>query len=178
MGEVYAAETRGAEVAVKEIKELVQLRNGFTDDPDDEEVLKDFRKEVQLLESCRNVNVLMFIGYCFEPVGALECATRTYRLAIVTEYMARGSLWDNLHRRRVELRYSRRLRMLLDVTKGLTYLRVSNGLYSPLVGAMATVADTFSLNVSCGDTRTSTGASCTVSVRVDSPVVDSVARLR
>ena len=127
MGEVYVAESRGAEVAVKEIKELVQLRNGNkTGDPDDEEVLRDFCKEVQLLESCRNVNVLMFIGYCFEPVavGAVECATRTYRLAIVTEYMARGSLWDNLHRRRVELRYSRRLRMLLDVTKGLQYLRV------------------------------------------------------
>ena len=126
MGEVYAAERHGAEVAVKEIKEFVQLGcerhgNGSHESGADDEVLREFCKEVQLLESCRNQNIVLFIGYCFEQVGPADSST--YRLAVVTEYMARGSLWDNLHRRRVELRYSRRLRMLLDVVKGMQYLR-------------------------------------------------------
>ena len=125
MGEVYAAERHGAEVAVKEIKEFVQLGHDHDgnahESGTDDEVLREFCKEVQLLQSCRNQNVVLFIGYCFEQVGPADSST--YRLAVVTEYMARGSLWDNLHRRRVELRYSRRLRMLLDVVKGMQYLR-------------------------------------------------------
>jgi hypothetical protein len=144
MGEVFAAEHHGADVAVKEMKELVQISSsngngggsgiggGSGNGSLDEEMLKDFRAEVELLASCRCPNVVMFVGYCFEratvedgnlsPTGG-PASSISYRLAVVTEFMARGSLWDNLHRRRVELRYSRRLRMLLDVVKGMQYLR-------------------------------------------------------
>ena len=125
MGEVFCAEFQGQDVAVKEMKELVKIGVPGGNPADeggsmDEEMLKDFRAEVELLASCRCPNVVLFVGYCFER-AAID--TTSYRLAVVTEYMARGSLWDNLHKRRVRLPYSRRMRMLLDVVKGMQYLR-------------------------------------------------------
>ena len=125
MGEVYCAEFQGQDVAVKEMKELVNIaaNAGGEAGSMDEEMLKDFRAEVELLASCRCPNVVLFVGYCFERASASIVDNTAYRLAVVTEYMPRGSLWDNLHKRRVRLPYSRRMRMLLDVVKGMQYLR-------------------------------------------------------
>ena len=116
IGQVYRAVHQGQDVAVKEFKELFSPQQ-----EEDTEALKEFKAEVELLSSCRCPNIVLFVGYCFERADAERNAP--YRLAIVTEYMARGSLWDNLHRRRNELRPKRRVQMLHDIVKGMQYLR-------------------------------------------------------
>ena len=94
IGQVYRAAHQGQDVAVKEFKELFSPQQ-----EEDTEALKEFKAEVELLSSCRCPNIVLFVGYCFERADAERNAP--YRLAIVTEFMARGSLWDNLHRRRI-----------------------------------------------------------------------------
>ena len=116
IGQVYRAVHQGQDVAVKEFKELFSPQQ-----EEDTEALKEFKAEVELLSSCRCPNIVLFVGYCFERADAERNAP--YRLAIVTEFMARGSLWDNLHRRRNELRPKRRVQMLHDIVKGMQYLR-------------------------------------------------------
>ena len=73
-------------------------------------------KEVSVLRTLRFQKIVMFLGVCLDP----PC--------IVTEYCARGSLFDVLSRAKERpeigkrLTWKRRINMALDAAKGMNYL--------------------------------------------------------
>ncbi|KHN08281.1 Serine/threonine-protein kinase CTR1-like protein [Glycine soja] len=103
-GTVYRAEWHGSDVAVK-----VLTVQDFHDDQ-----LKEFLREVAIMKRVRHPNVVLFMG----------SVTKRPHLSIVTEYLPRGSLYRLIHRPASGeiLDKRRRLRMALDVAKGINYL--------------------------------------------------------
>ncbi|MED6148626.1 hypothetical protein PIB30_054797 [Stylosanthes scabra] len=103
-GTVYRAEWHGSDVAVK-----VLTVQDFHDDQ-----LKEFLREVAIMKRVRHPNVVLFMG----------AVTKRPHLSIVTEYLPRGSLFRLIHRPASGeiLDPRRRLRMALDVAKGINYL--------------------------------------------------------
>lgn len=81
-----------------------------------ESVLLDYKKEIAIMKKLRHPNVLLFMGAVYSPE----------RLAIVTEYLPRGSLFITLHKNKQALDLRRRLRMALDVVRGMNYLHRRN----------------------------------------------------
>ncbi|MED6144465.1 hypothetical protein PIB30_015892 [Stylosanthes scabra] len=105
-GEVYRADCNGTEVAVKKF-----LDQDFSGD-----ALAQFKSEVEIMLRLRHPNVVLFMG----------AITRSPHFSILTEFLPRGSLYRLLHRPNVRIDEKRRLRMALDVAKGMSYLHTSN----------------------------------------------------
>ncbi|KVH91420.1 serine/threonine-protein kinase EDR1-like isoform X1 [Cynara cardunculus var. scolymus] len=105
-GEVYRSEWNGTEVAVK--KFMNQDISG--------DALTQFKGEVEIMLRLRHPNVVLFMGAVTHPPN----------LSILTEFLPRGSLFKLLHRSNVQLDEKRRMRMALDVAKGMNYLHTSN----------------------------------------------------
>lgn len=105
-GEVYRADWNGTEVAVK--KFMNQDISG--------DALAQFKFEVEIMLRLRHPNVVLFMG----------AVTRPPNLSILTEFLPRGSLFKLLHRSNVQVDEKRRLRMALDVAKGMNYLHTSH----------------------------------------------------
>ncbi|RZC26077.1 serine/threonine-protein kinase CTR1-like isoform X2 [Glycine soja] len=103
-GTVYRAEWHGSDVAIK-----VLTVQDFQDDQ-----LKEFLREVAIMKRVRHPNVVLFMG----------AVTKRPHLSIVTEYLPRGSLFRLIHKPASGeiLDPRRRLRMALDVAKGINYL--------------------------------------------------------
>ncbi|XP_027368099.1 probable serine/threonine-protein kinase SIS8 isoform X2 [Abrus precatorius] len=105
-GEVYRADCNGTEVAVKKF-----LHQDFSGD-----ALTQFKSEVEIMLRLRHPNVVLFMG----------AITRSPHFSILTEFLPRGSLYRLLHRPNLRLDEKRRLRMALDVAKGMNYLHTSH----------------------------------------------------
>ncbi|TKY57968.1 Serine/threonine-protein kinase EDR1 [Spatholobus suberectus] len=105
-GEVYHADCNGSEVAVKKF-----LDQDFSGD-----ALAQFKSEVEIMLRLRHPNVVLFMG----------AITRPPHFSILTEFLPRGSLYRLLHRPNLRLDEKRRLRMALDVAKGMNYLHTSH----------------------------------------------------
>ncbi|XP_057504800.1 serine/threonine-protein kinase CTR1 [Actinidia eriantha] len=103
-GTVHRAEWHGSDIAVK-----VLTVQDFRDDQ-----LKEFLREVAIMKRVRHPNVVLFMG----------AVTQRPHLSIVTEYLPRGSLYRLMHRPDAgeSMDQRRRLRMALDVAKGINYL--------------------------------------------------------
>ncbi|XP_038696000.1 serine/threonine-protein kinase EDR1-like isoform X2 [Tripterygium wilfordii] len=105
-GEVYCADWNGTEVAVKKF-----LDQDFSGD-----ALDQFKCEVEIMLRLRHPNVVLFMG----------AVTRPPHFSILTEFLPRGSLYRLLHRSNSQLDERRRLRMAVDVAKGMNYLHTSH----------------------------------------------------
>ncbi|XP_074576572.1 serine/threonine-protein kinase CTR1 [Curcuma longa] len=107
-GTVFRAEWHGSDVAVK-----VLADQEFHNDQ-----LKEFLREVAIMKRVRHPNVVLFMG----------AVTKHPHLSIVTEYLPRGSLYRLIHRAAPGeiLDRRRRLRIALDVAKGINYLHCLN----------------------------------------------------
>ncbi|XP_021907744.1 probable serine/threonine-protein kinase SIS8 [Carica papaya] len=105
-GEVYRAEWNGTEVAVKKF-----LDQDFSGD-----ALVQFKSEVEIMLRLRHPNVVLFMG----------AVTRPPHFSILTEFLPRGSLYKLLHRPNPQLDEKRRMRMALDVAKGMNCLHTSH----------------------------------------------------
>uniref|UniRef100_A0A453CRW7 non-specific serine/threonine protein kinase n=1 Tax=Aegilops tauschii subsp. strangulata TaxID=200361 RepID=A0A453CRW7_AEGTS len=107
-GTVYRADWHGSDVAVKVL----------TDQGVGEAQLKEFLREISIMKRVRHPNVVLFMG----------AVTKCPHLSIVTEYLPRGSLFRLISKASggeiLDLR--RRLRMALDVAKGINYLHCLN----------------------------------------------------
>ncbi|GFY90639.1 protein kinase superfamily protein [Actinidia rufa] len=77
--------------------------------------LAEFRREVRIMRRLRHPNVVLFMG----------AVTRPPNLSIVTEFLPRGSLYRIIHRPLCQIDESRRIRMALDVAKGMNCLHTS-----------------------------------------------------
>ncbi|KAL9230381.1 hypothetical protein vseg_005743 [Gypsophila vaccaria] len=105
-GEVYRADWNGTEVAVK--KFLVQ---DLTSD-----VLVQIKCEAEMMIRLRHPNVVLFMG----------AVTRPPNLSILTEFLPRGSLYRLLHRSGTLIVEKKRMKMALDVARGMNYLHTSH----------------------------------------------------
>ncbi|XP_047319996.1 serine/threonine-protein kinase EDR1-like [Impatiens glandulifera] len=105
-GEVYLSELNGTEVAVKK----------FMDQDISGDALEQFKCEIEIMLRLRHPNVVLFMGAVTHPPN----------LSILTEYLPRGSLYKLLHRSGNQLDERRRMKMALDVAKGMNYLHTSN----------------------------------------------------
>ncbi|KAJ8555531.1 hypothetical protein K7X08_013027 [Anisodus acutangulus] len=105
-GEVYRAEWNGTEVAVKKF-----MNQDITSD-----ALAQFKCEIEIMLRLRHPNVVLFMG----------AVTRPPNLSILTEFLPRGSLYKLLHRPNIQIDENKRMRMALDVAKGMNYLHTSN----------------------------------------------------
>ncbi|KAK9139906.1 hypothetical protein Scep_009587 [Stephania cephalantha] len=104
-GEVYHADWNGTEVAVKKF-----LDQDFYGD-----ALDEFRREVRIMRRLRHPNVVLFLG----------AVTRPPNLSIITEFLPRGSLYRILHRPNCQIDEKRRIKMALDVARGMNCLHTS-----------------------------------------------------
>lgn len=106
-GEVFVANWRGTNVAVKKTKFPT-----VSSEEEREEFLADFEREASIMRSLRHPNVLQFLGIC--SMGEEIC--------IITEYMPKGSLFRILHDKRVPLDWNLKIRIACDVSRGMSYL--------------------------------------------------------
>ncbi|XP_044499201.1 serine/threonine-protein kinase EDR1-like [Mangifera indica] len=104
-GEVYHADWNGTEVAVKK----------FLDQDFSGAALAEFKREVKIMLRLQHPNVVLFMG----------AVTRPPNLSIITEFLPRGSLFRILHRPQCQLDEKRRIKMALDVARGMNCLHTS-----------------------------------------------------
>jgi len=90
----------------------------LTDQDVGEAQLKEFLREIAIMKRVRHPNVVLFMG----------AVTKCPHLSIVTEYLPRGSLFRLINKAAngEMLDLKRRLRMALDVAKGINYLHCLN----------------------------------------------------
>ncbi|XP_073111937.1 uncharacterized protein [Elaeis guineensis] len=105
---VYRGVWNGSDVAIK-----LYLRKDYH-----EGALLDFKEEISIMKRLRHPNVLLFMGAAYSPE----------RLAIVTEFLPRGSLFRILHKNNQALDPKRRLKMAFDVIKGIMTLLQARGM--------------------------------------------------
>ncbi|GJP44615.1 hypothetical protein CLOM_g3990 [Closterium sp. NIES-68] len=110
-GEVFKGEWNGFEVAVKKL----------IDQEIPADAIEDFKSEVAMMHRLRHPNILLFMGAIIDPP----------HLSIVTEFLPRGSIFRLLTRPNASssMDERRRLKMALDVAKGMNYLHCC----SPLI---------------------------------------------
>eukprot|EP00268_Persea_americana_P046749 TRINITY_DN4829_c0_g1_i8.p1 TRINITY_DN4829_c0_g1~~TRINITY_DN4829_c0_g1_i8.p1 ORF type:complete len:1087 (-),score=268.39 TRINITY_DN4829_c0_g1_i8:727-3636(-) len=101
-GEVHRGDWHGTEVAVKK----------FLDQDISGDALEEFKSEVRIIKRLRHPNVVLFMG----------AVTRVPNLSLVTEFLPRGSLYRLIHRPNNQLDERKRLKMALDVARGMNYL--------------------------------------------------------
>ncbi|OIW17521.1 hypothetical protein TanjilG_22633 [Lupinus angustifolius] len=104
-GEVFRADWNGTEVAVKKF-----LDQDFSGD-----ALSEFKREVRIMLRLRHPNIVHFIG----------AVTRPPNLSIITEFLPRGSLYHILHRPHCQIDEKQRIKMALDVARGMNCLHSS-----------------------------------------------------
>ncbi|XP_050143084.1 serine/threonine-protein kinase EDR1-like isoform X1 [Malus sylvestris] len=104
-GEVYHADWHGTEVAVKK----------FLDQDFSGAALAEFKREVRIMRRLRHPNVVLFMG----------AVTRPPNLSIITEFLPRGSLYRIIHRPHCQIDEKRRIKMALDVARGMNCLHAS-----------------------------------------------------
>ncbi|KAL4589989.1 hypothetical protein LXL04_002905 [Taraxacum kok-saghyz] len=98
-------ETPVTEVAVKK----------FLDQDFSGAALAEFKREVRIMQRLRHPNVVLFIG----------AVTRPPTLSIITEFLPRGSLYRIIHRPHCQIDEKRRIKIALDVAKGMNCLHTS-----------------------------------------------------
>ncbi|XWS29146.1 hypothetical protein CRYUN_Cryun24cG0003300 [Craigia yunnanensis] len=111
-GDLYRGTYCSQEVAIKVLKPERVIG----------EMLREFSQEVYIMRKIRHKNVVQFIGAC----------TRAPNLCIVTEFMARGSLYDYLHKQRGVFKLPSLLKVAIDVSKGMNYLHQNNIIHRDL----------------------------------------------
>jgi hypothetical protein len=104
-GEVWEYRWGGISLAVKKLSTDLSPKN-----------ITLFKQEAELMSKMRHPNILLYISSSLEPP----------HLYIVTEYMARGSLYRVLHDQSIQLSWYTRVRMALDCASAMLYLHSSD----------------------------------------------------
>eukprot|EP00002_Diphylleia_rotans_P039547 TRINITY_DN9193_c0_g2_i1.p1 TRINITY_DN9193_c0_g2~~TRINITY_DN9193_c0_g2_i1.p1 ORF type:complete len:2481 (-),score=465.82 TRINITY_DN9193_c0_g2_i1:92-7534(-) len=104
-GDVYCAEWRGTEVAVK------MIGGNYAN----QKAVDALKAEIGIMVELRHPNILLYMGACFEMSN----------LCLVCEYMQQGSLYDILHKKERMIGISQKIEYALDIAKGMQYLHSS-----------------------------------------------------
>ncbi|KAL9393858.1 hypothetical protein Peur_013143 [Populus x canadensis] len=111
-GDLYRGTYCSQEVAIKVLKpERVSA-----------EMLREFSQEVYIMRKVRHKNVVQLIGAC----------TQSPNLCIVTEFMAKGSLYNFLHKQKGVFKLPSLIKVAIDVSKGMNYLHQNNIIHRDL----------------------------------------------
>ncbi|XP_030570919.1 receptor-type guanylate cyclase Gyc76C-like [Drosophila novamexicana] len=102
------ARLRGAVVRIKELK--------F---PRKRDISREIMKEMRLLRELRHDNINSFIGACVEPT----------RILLVTDYCAKGSLYDIIENEDIKLDDLFIASLINDLIKGMVYIHSSQLIY-------------------------------------------------
>jgi serine/threonine protein kinase len=78
--------------------------------------LDEFKKEILFMVKLRHPNILLFMGAC----------TSRGNLAIITELMSRGSIYDLLHNSKEKLSFQTRMLFAKDTALGMNWLHCNN----------------------------------------------------
>ncbi|EDR25189.1 tyrosine protein kinase, putative [Entamoeba dispar SAW760] len=107
-GIVYIGEFRGNQVAIKKMKQIDK----------DEDKMKEFEKEVMMLDKFRSEYIIQFYGAVFIP----------NKICMITEYAKYGSIQNLINKRtNTEIPKKLRIKFMIDGAKGISYLH-SNGI--------------------------------------------------
>ncbi|CAI9267716.1 unnamed protein product [Lactuca saligna] len=98
----YHAVWQGSDVALKL----------FSKEAHSHDFVVSFMHEASLMKRLRHPNILLFMGTVASP----------QHICIVTEFLRRGNLFKLLHRKRARLDWRRRIRMAIDIARGINYL--------------------------------------------------------
>ncbi|KAF4674347.1 protein kinase kinase kinase [Perkinsus chesapeaki] len=102
--DVYRGSWRGTDVAIKKIN---------WDPRAFESTEAAFHRELMIMAKCRHPNLVLFMG----------AATKTAPLMMVCEFCEGGTIFDLAHNKRdVDISWRQRMKMLLDIAKGMNYL--------------------------------------------------------
>nr|AGY55072.1 mitogen-activated protein kinase kinase kinase [Dunaliella salina] len=101
-GEVYKGTLHGTDVAIKV----------FLDECLSDKACREFKHEVNLMSHLRHPNIVLFMGAVIQPT----------QLAIVSEFVPRGSFFKLLHCTHAHIHPRRLLLMALDIARGMNYL--------------------------------------------------------
>lgn len=114
-GDVYKGHLNGTVIAVKQMKFA-------KDESKREQEMTEFLKEVKIIRGLKHENILTFTGICLNP----PC--------LLSEYMARGSVWGLLHhKKRVKrLEMDIKLQIARDTARGMAYLHSVNIIHRDL----------------------------------------------
>jgi hypothetical protein len=102
--EVFKAEWRGSEVAVKKLLPMKQTK----------ESILEFKAEVDMMRRLRHPNIVMFMGAVTKPPD----------ICLVTELL-QMSLFDLLHNTKVKLTWKIRFKIAIDTAIGMNFLHLS-----------------------------------------------------
>jgi hypothetical protein len=103
-GEVWQYRWGGISLAVKKLSADLSAKN-----------IALFKQEAELMSKMRHPNILLYVSSSLEPPN----------MYIVTEFMARGSLFKVLHDKSIPLSWYTRVRMALDCASAMLYLHSS-----------------------------------------------------
>eukprot|EP00039_Didymoeca_costata_P029311 m.24084 g.24084 ORF g.24084 m.24084 type:complete len:1626 (+) comp7576_c0_seq1:71-4948(+) len=102
-GTVYLGSWSQAKVAVK-----ILLQEGF------QEFYDQFEREAETMSKLRHPKIITFYGYGEKPGEG--------KPFIVSEFMAKGSLYDILHDKMVDLDWGLRMKFITDIAGGMEFL--------------------------------------------------------
>jgi hypothetical protein len=102
--EVFKAEWRGTEVAVKKLLPNKQTK----------ESIEEFKVEIDMMRKLRHPHIVLFMGASLKPPN----------VAIVTELL-QMSLFDLLHNTKVKLTWKIRFKIAIDTAIGMNFLHLS-----------------------------------------------------
>ena len=102
-GEVFKAQWMGTRVAVKRFGKRYMSRKA----------LKDFIKEIEMLNQLRHPNIVLYMGVSFD---------RNRMYYMVTEFVSRGSLFELLHQNKHCFDDLRIMNVAREVAMALHYL--------------------------------------------------------
>lgn len=107
-GEVFTAQFRGTEVAVKRLIAKSVSRS----------IIQEFQLESAMMCSLRHPNVVLFMGSCYD--------LDSQEMLLVMEFMSRGSLYNVLHDPNIALPFELQLHMAYQTAQGINFLHQSS----------------------------------------------------
>eukprot|EP01042_Synura_sphagnicola_P036375 gene36375-biopygen3689 len=120
------------------------------------DAVEELKAEAQTMRALRHPNIVQFLGYSIDP-----------RPCIVMEYMPRGSLHKLLRNRQVEMSWDMRMRIALDITRGLIYLHAVNIVHRDIksMNVLLTADKACLADFGLARVKTETRAASTISVQ-------------
>ena len=126
-GKVYLGEYIGQKVAIKVYKKHTNKKLH----------IESFLKEVDILNSLRHPNILLYMGICFDGDNYL----------MISEYLENGSLFDHLHRMDTYLEEDLIFQMITSILRAMTYTHSKGVLHCDLKSSNILIDQNWNIKV-------------------------------
>lgn len=126
-GKVYLGEYIGQKVAIKVYKKHTNKKLH----------IESFLKEVDILNSLRHPNILLYMGICFDGDNYL----------MISEYLEHGSLFDHLHRMDTYLEDDLIFQMIISILRAMMYTHSKGVLHCDLKSSNILIDQNWNIKV-------------------------------